>query len=229
MTLSVGTIETYVPGSTEFYETQYGNLGAEDQTPLTLSDSNLWLVDTTTLDPDGTEDLSLLLLNPDGSTTEGYLAPMGSTTLGSTTGDITIYGSTPTTDSVLYTNSSALQLSDGSSLLEVQGGTQSSATLSADGSSNLGSATLTGIGTTSGADTTLSGTGSTGSLTLPSTGDGDGSGTPTTGGLDGNPDTPIEVQPVPFDLHTSLGLIILGAVVVVRRRGWWQRRSMAQS
>jgi hypothetical protein len=240
MTLSVGTIETYVPGSAEFEQTQYSNLGTEERESLSLSDSNLWLVDSTTLNQDSTGDLNLLTLYSTSSTTdtEGYLAPMASTAMASTTGDITIYGSTPTTDSVLYTSGSVLQLSDGSPLLEVQGGTQSSTTLIADGGSSSDAATLTdfGINARSGTTASVTGTGTTGSLTGIST-DGptgtDGgsgvvtggdAGTATTGGLDGTPDTPGEVQPVPFDLHTSLGLLILGVIVVVRRRGWWHRR-----
>ncbi|MFH7243176.1 MAG: hypothetical protein ACHWZW_10035 [Spirulina sp.] len=240
MTLSVGTIETYVPGSTEFYETQYGNLGTDERESLSLSDSNLWLVDSTALKQSSTDDLSLLALYSASPTTdtEGYLAPMASTTMASTTGNVTIYGSTPTADSVLYTNSSALQLSDGSPLLEVQGGTQSSATLISNSGGGLSPTTLTNFGGTSGTSTTTSGTGSTGSFTGggtddPSitdggdgvgTGDGGGSGTPTTGGLDGTPDIPGEVKPVPFELHTSLGLLTLGAIVIVRRSGWWRRR-----
>ncbi len=241
MTLSVGTIETYVPGSTEFEQTQYGDLGTKERESLSLSDSNLWLVDSTALKQSSTDDLSLLTLYSASATTdpEGYLAPMASTAMASTTGDITIYGSTPTADSVLYTNGSALRLSDGSPLLDVQGGTQSSATLIANGG-GLNPTTLTTLGITSGSDTPTSVTGATGSLSLPSTGpngpvitdggggvgtgEGGGSGTPTTGGLDSIPDLPGEVKPVPLELHTSLGLLTLGAIVIVRRSGWWHRR-----
>lgn len=49
MTLSVGPIESYIPGSTWFDLTKYSDLGTQEQVSVNLTDSNLWLVDESQL------------------------------------------------------------------------------------------------------------------------------------------------------------------------------------
>jgi hypothetical protein len=226
MSLSIGTIETY---STEFDQIQYGDLGTQDSNSLTLSDSNLWLVDSTSLDGLNTDEFNL-----DGSTSlysdgDGYLAPMSSTSMESTTGDITVYGSDPNADNILYTSSSSLQISDDVSLLEVEGETQSGSSLTSNsGEVSFSPADSEFTLTNSGA--TIDGTNSSSSLALPDSGDSTDSGTTTettvetSSGSASDLALSANIQDVPFEMHSALGLLIIAAVVVVRRSQGWRRR-----
>lgn len=234
--LSVGTIETY---STELDQTQYGSLDSQSTDSLTLSDSNLWLVDSTTLDGLTIDELTL-----DGSTSlysdnSGYLAPMSNTTMESTTGDITVYGSDPTADNILYTSSSSLQTSDSISLLEVQGETQGGTSLTSSSGSLSSSTTDSGFNLTS-LDSPTDSTTSAEALALPSSdpaqsSDPINSGDPVDSGITtetavetnsvsgSNPAPSTEIKDVPFEMHSALGLLVVGAIAVMRRGSWWKQ------
>lgn len=229
MSLSVGTIETYVPNSTEFTQTQYDDLGTQNRDSLTLSDSDLWLVDSTTLTAPNTDNYSLYDLTSLYSDEEGYLAPMSSTNMESTTGEITVYGSDPSTDNILYTGDPSLQMIDGTPLLEVQGDTQGGSTLlSSSGALSTGTAdsefTLTSSDPVAVGSTSLS------SLALPDSGDPTDSGTITETTVEANSGSgsdlalSADIQDVPFEMHSALGLLMIAAVVVVRRSQGWRRR-----
>jgi hypothetical protein len=233
MTLSIGTIESYVPGSTEYDQTQYADLGTQGRDSISLSDSNLWLVDSTSMDQLSTDGISLLTVDSTSLTTDGqgYLAPMSDTTMQSTTGDITVYGSDPNTDSILYTSDPTLQLSDGAPLLEVQGSTQSGTSLL---SGSGGTSTTTDGGTLTSSDPAISGAGSTGSVALTGSGDSTNSGSvqgvsdvADSGSVLGVNDlaggdigTSGDIQDAPFELHSAVGLLVIGAIVIGRRWDW---------
>ncbi|MEA5452417.1 hypothetical protein VB780_27840 [Leptolyngbya sp. CCNP1308] len=224
MSLSVGTIETYVPNSTEFTQTQYSDLGTQDRDSLTLSDSDLWLVDSTTLTALNTDNSSIYDVTSLYSDGEGYLAPMSSTNMESTTGKITVYSSDPSTDNILYTGDSSLQMSDGTPLLEVQGDTQSGSTLLSS-IGDLRAGTTDGEFTLTGSDPMAFSSNSLGSLSLPA-GDNTAEGNTAievNSILGSNIATSTDITDVPFEMHSALGLLVIGAITVVRHGNLWRR------
>lgn len=230
MSLSVGTIETYVPDSTEFTQTQYGDLGTQDRDSLTLSDSDLWLVDTTTLNSLNIDSYSLYDSTSLYTDQQGYLAPMSSTNMESTTGGITVYSSDPSTDNILYTGDPSLQMIDGTPLLEVQGDTQGGSTLLSS-SGTLSTGTTDSEFTLTSSDPVTASSISSGSLALP-TGDNtaeSNAALEVTAATTSSSSLEIssEVTPVPFEMHSALGLIAIGAIAVVRRSNLWRRQSAA--
>lgn len=62
MSLSVGPVQSYVPGSTWFDLTQYSDFGLQEQVSVTLIPSNLWLVDQSQLNFDDTATANLAFL-----------------------------------------------------------------------------------------------------------------------------------------------------------------------
>ncbi|WP_017296675.1 hypothetical protein [Nodosilinea nodulosa] len=231
MALSVGTIETY---STELNQIQYSDLGTQGSDSLTLSDSNLWLVDSTSLNGLDTSALNLdgsLSLYSDGN---GYVAPVSSTSMESTTGDIAVYGSDPNADSVLYTNTSSPQTSGDISLLEVGGVTQSGSSLTSS-SGELSSSSTNSDFTLASSGSTTGGTNSGAALALPSSGDPTASSDPASGITTettiaansvsgGNLAPSTDIEAVPLEIHSALGLVIIAAVIILRRSRGWRRR-----
>ncbi len=234
MSLSIGTIETY---STELDQTQYDGLNTEDSNSLTLSDSNLWLVDTTNLGDQTTDSFSL-----DGSTSlysdgDSYLAPMASTNMESTTGGITMYSSDPNADNILYTGDPSLQLSESTPLLEIAGNTQSGGSPISSGG-DLSSSTTGSDFTLTNSDPITDATISSGSLALGESGNSTESGdlvdstttTETTfeavSGSGAGSDLALapDIKDAPFEMHSALGLLVIAALVVLRRRQGWRRR-----
>ncbi|MFQ4138574.1 hypothetical protein PGN35_019900 [Nodosilinea sp. PGN35] len=225
MSLSVGTIDTY---STELDQVQYSNLGTQDSNALALSGSNLWLVDTSSFDDQNTDNLGLEGFTSLYSEGDGYLAPMASTDMASTTGGITMYSSDPNADGILYTGDSSLQTSDSVSLLEVEGQTQGGGSQSSSGS-GLSSSTPDEFTLTT-SDPITDATTSAGSLALPESGasigssDLTGGGTSTqpifetTGGSSSDLTPAADIKDAPFELHSALGLLAIAAIVVLRRR-----------
>ncbi|WP_035992555.1 hypothetical protein [Leptolyngbya sp. KIOST-1] len=225
MSLSVGTIDTY---STELEQVEYSDLGTQDSNALTLTGSNLWLVDTSSLDDQTTAGSGLEGFTSLYSDGDGYLAPMASTDMASTTGGITLYSSDPNADSILYTGDPSLQLSDSVSLLEIEGETQSGGSQIASGG-DLSASTSDSDFTLTNSDPVTDATTSAGSLALPGGGEtnssdvtGDNTATQTvfetTGGTSNDPYSAAEIQDVPFEMHSALGLLAIAAIVLLRRR-----------
>ncbi|HEY9621816.1 MAG TPA: hypothetical protein V6C78_15760, partial [Crinalium sp.] len=65
MSLSVGPIQSYIPGSTWFDLTQYSDISDQQQVSVNLTSSNLWLVDTSQLNG-GTVDTAPISLVGEG-------------------------------------------------------------------------------------------------------------------------------------------------------------------
>ncbi|WOD41536.1 hypothetical protein [Nodosilinea sp. E11] len=237
MSLSVGTIETY---STESDQIQYDGLNTQESNSLTLSDSNLWLVDTTGLSDQTTDSFSLYTSTSLYSDGEGYLAPMASTNMESTTGGITMYTRDPNADNILYTSDPSLELSESAPLLAIEGDTQGGSSLSAS-SGTFGSSTTDSDFTLTNLDATTSDSFASGSLALPGSSGGEGS-TAEGSAVAGSTATAIEVTEVasndlasaadikaaPFEIHSAIGLLVLGAMIASRRWGWRRQTFMPQ-
>lgn len=120
MSLSVGPIQSYVPGSTWFDLTQYSNLGTQERVSINLADSNLWLIDSSDLYLPYNYAPRVAFIN-EGA---GYQSPISMTATGSTTGEITIFPNLSGTNSILPSRNAPLRIGDWVQLSEISAGTQ---------------------------------------------------------------------------------------------------------
>lgn len=253
MSLSVGPIQSYVPDTAWFDLTKYSDLGTQERVSINLADSNLWLIDSSQLNliTDYAPRIAFLAgqENSDGT---GYLAPLGLTTSGSTTGGISVFRDALNADGALSNPEAPLQLGDWVELSSLQGGTQIGFSAAAGGVTTSSSDFLnpsasfnsTNFGS-SGSPilwTAYAAPSATNPLLLlgyedAATADGvsDGVFAIDIGAENFNSifasanlgqDPTINfaaAEPAPFEMHSALGLLTLGAIVMARRKGWWRR------
>jgi hypothetical protein len=252
MALSVGPIQSYVPGSTWFDLTQYSNLGLKEQVSINLSSSNLWLVDSSQLALPYNYAPRLSVVPTDGVyPSNPNLQPTGVLY----TEGITFADSSTATVALPNVNTS-LGLGAQVQTSAVQGSGQLDAVTTASGIFQTGSPGLsTGYQTSSSSSSSLSSlvpwasSTSSGSQTAGANSQttsprisgsnqttvnqgnpgASSSGTIVTGGnpntpqtpptsnsVDSNPTSPKPV-PAPFEIHSTLGLLIVLGIVAGRR------------
>jgi hypothetical protein len=120
MVLSVGPIQSYVPGSTWFDLTQYSNLGTQERVSINLAESNLWLIDSSSLYLPYNYAPRIAFIN-EGA---GYQSPIQLSTSGATNDIATIFSNLSGTNSIFPSRDAPLQVGDWVQLSEILGGTQ---------------------------------------------------------------------------------------------------------
>ncbi|MDX2215601.1 MAG: hypothetical protein SFY66_20230 [Oculatellaceae cyanobacterium bins.114] len=230
MDLSVGPIESYIPGSSWFDLTQYSDLGVQEQVSVNLTASNLWLVDKSQLNFQDSAQPPIVLPG------EGqlYESPVQISAIASPDLTLSQVGGSYTPESSITTTTLPVETggnvtfsgingeidSDGSTLTTSSG--QSTITvIQMISPSNPISSTSSGsplfstaypnsdppqTTTTSETPETLFPPTST-LISPPSLTPGTTPGT-TPGITPGTPISTTEVVPVPFDINTTLGLLI---------------------
>jgi len=129
MSLSVGPIQSYVPGSTWFDLTKYSDLGTQERVSINLAESNLWLIDSSSLYLPYDYAPRIAFIN-EGA---GYQSPIQLSADGSTNGTVTVFPNLSGTNSVLPSSGAPLQVGDWVQLSEILGGTQLNFSVTPDG------------------------------------------------------------------------------------------------
>lgn len=220
--VTVGPIQTYSDDSLLSSSTTTSQPVVQNNVSVTLTDSDLWLVDTSKLNAQTestTSSTSFLTLDP---------AAQDNTTFD----NVTMTASSPLASSALESSSRSLQtnLPEGNSLMlaEVTGGTQlSSDGISTMSTSSSGSSSATSSGSTSGS---LSGGGDSGGGGTSSSGGGAGTSSSSDSSSPGqSPNTsqttttsttqtttnpqpstsPSSPVPVPFEVSPTLGVLLI--------------------
>ncbi len=252
MTLSVGPIQSYVPGSTWFDLTKYSNLGTQERVSINLAESNLWLIDSSDLYLPYDYAPRIAFIN-EGA---GYQSPVSMTATGSTTGDITVFSNLSGTDSILPSSNAPLQVGDWVQISEIQAGTQLNFSVTPNGAVSSGRAPLSTDYTLNPTDpsnpnspifwTAYADPKATKPLVLLGYEDIVGSGSDndfndgiiaidvgqenfdaifTAANLGQDPQINLkDAQAAPFEMHSAAGLLVIGAIVIGRRKGWWRLR-----
>lgn len=233
MDLSVGPIESYVPESSWYDMTQYSDVGVQEEVSVNLTDSNLWLVNDSQLNFQDSSQPPIMLPG-EGQLYESPVAISAVTasdvilsdvggsytpesTLTTTTlpvetgGDVTFSGINGEIDS----DGANLSSSSGASITIIQMTASSGFTLPTNPDSPLISTAYPNSNppetttTTSETDDPLFPPTST-VVSVPGLTPGTTSTTSSTpsSGTSEPSDPPIDVVPVPFDAHTSVGLLI---------------------
>lgn len=118
--VSVGPIQSYVEGSTWFDLTKYSNFGVQERVSINLTESNLWLVDSSKLFLTNDYAPRVAFLN-EGA---GYQSPISLTASGATNGTATVFENLSGTNSILPNSNGPLEVGDWVQLSEIAGGTQ---------------------------------------------------------------------------------------------------------
>lgn len=138
MSLSVGPIESYVPDTAWFDLTQYSDLGTEERVSINLSESDLWLIDSSDLYLPYDYDVKVAFLN-EGA---GYQSPVSLSASGSTTGDVVLFDNLSGVDSVLPSANAPLEVGDWVQVSTIEGGTQLNFSVTPNGVRNPGATPL---------------------------------------------------------------------------------------
>jgi hypothetical protein len=245
MSLSVGPIQSYVPGSTWFDLTKYSDLGTQERVSINLADSDLWLIDSSDLYLPYNYAPRVAFIN-EGA---GYQSPVAMTATGSTTGEITVFENLSGTNSILPNSRAPLQVGDWVQLSEIQAGTQLNFSVTPNGVFNPGATALSTDYTLNPTDpsnpnspifwTAYADPKATKPLILLGYEDIVGSGSDndfndgiiaidvgqenfdaifTTANLGQDPEINLkDAQAAPFEVHSAVGLLVIGAIVVRRR------------
>jgi len=120
MSISVGSIQHYVQGSTWFDLTQYTQFGSSERVSVNLASSNLWLVDSSKLFLESAYAPRLAFLN-EGA---GYQSPIKVTASGATTGEATAFSNLSGYNSILPNATGPLWKGDWVQLSMMEAGTQ---------------------------------------------------------------------------------------------------------
>jgi len=250
MTLSVGPVQSYVPGSTWFDLTKYSNLGTQERVSINLADSNLWLIDSSDLYLPYNYAPRIAFIN-EGA---GYQSPVSMTAAGATTGEVTVFANLSGTNSILPSRNAPLQIGDWVQLSEIQAGTQLNFAVTPNGAVSSGRAPLSTDYTLNPTDpynpnspvfwTAYADPKATRPLILLGYEDIAGRGSDndfndgiiaidvgvdnfraifTTANLGQDPRINLrdaQTQAVPFEMHSAAGLLVIGAIVLGRRWGW---------
>jgi hypothetical protein len=245
MSLSVGPIQNYVPGSTWFDLTKYSDLGTQERVSINLADSNLWLINSSDLYLPYDYAPRVAFIN-EGA---GYQSPVAMTAMGSTPGEITIFDNLSGTNSILPNANAPLQVGDWVQLSEIQAGTQLNFSVIPNGVFNPGATPLSTdyrLNPTNPSNpnspifwTAYADPKATRPLILLGYEDIVGSGSDndfndgiiaidvgqenfaaifTTANLGQDPKINLkEAQAAPFELHSAVGLLVIGGIVAGRR------------
>lgn len=120
MSISVGSIQHYVQGSTWFDMTQYTQFGTQERVSINLASSNLWLVDSSKLFLQNAYAPRIAFLN-EGA---GYQSPITLTASGGTTGAVTVFPNLSGYNSILPNSTGPLWKGDWVQLSMMEAGTQ---------------------------------------------------------------------------------------------------------
>ena len=252
MTISVGSIQSYVPDSTWFDLTKYSTLGTQERVSINLADNNLWLIDSSALYLPYDYAPRIAFIN-EGA---GYQSPVSMTATGATTGEVTVFANLSGTNSILPSSNAPLQVGDWVQLSTIQAGTQLHFSVTPNGVVSSARAPLS-------TDYTLNPVSpynpnspvfwvayadpnATRPVILLGYEDIAGRGSDndfndgiiaidlglenfraifTKANLGQNPQINLrDAQAVPFDMHSAAGLLVLGAIVLGRRWGWGRSR-----
>lgn len=120
MSLTVGPIQSYSPGSSWFNLSDYSQLGISERVAVDLVASDLWLLDSSNLYL--TEDYAprIAFLN-EGA---GYRSPVNLSATGNTNGEVTVFENLSGYNSILPSRGAPLSIGDWVQLSAIQGGTQ---------------------------------------------------------------------------------------------------------
>jgi Domain of unknown function (DUF4114) len=120
MTITVGSIQNYVPGKTWFNLSKYQNLATQERVSVNLASSNLWLIDSSHLFLNYTYAPRIAFIN-EGA---GYQSPVKLSADGATDGEVTVFRNLSGTNSILPSANAPLKLGDWVQVSTIQGGTQ---------------------------------------------------------------------------------------------------------
>lgn len=120
MSISVGSIQHYVQGSTWFDMTQYSQFGSQERVSVNLASSNLWLIDSSKLFLQNAYAPRIAFLN-EGA---GYQSPIKITASGGTTGEATVFSNLSGYNSILPNSTGPLWKGDWVQLSMMEAGTQ---------------------------------------------------------------------------------------------------------
>jgi len=120
MSISVGSVQHYVQGSTWFDMTQYTQFGSQERVSINLASSNLWLVDSSKLFLQSAYAPRIAFLN-EGA---GYQSPIKLTASGGTTGEAVVFPNLSGYNSILPNSSGPLWKGDWVQLSMMEAGTQ---------------------------------------------------------------------------------------------------------
>ena len=250
MSLSVGPIQSYVPGSTWFDLTKYSGLGTQERVSINLADSNLWLIDSSDLYLPYNYAPRIAFIN-EGA---GYQSPVSMTANGSTTGDITVFKNLSGTNSILPSSNAPLKVGDWVQMSEILAGTQLNFSVKPNGVVNANAVSLSTnykLNPTSNSNpnspifwTAYADPKASKPLVLLGYEDivGPGSDNDFNDGIIAidvgqdnfkaifaranlGQDASInlkDAEAVPFEMHSALGLLVMGAIALARRGGWWK-------
>ncbi|MFQ4138573.1 DUF4114 domain-containing protein [Nodosilinea sp. PGN35] len=251
MSLSVGPIQSYVPGSTWFDLAKYSSLGTQERVSLNLSESNLWLIDSSDLYLPYNYAPRIAFIN-EGA---GYQSPISMTANGATSGAVTVFSNLSGSNSILPSANAPLRIGDWVQVSEVLAGTQLNFSVKPNGVVNANATSLS-------TDYRLNPTSAynpnspifwaayadpkaTKPLLLLAYEDivGRGSDNDFNDGIlavdvgeenfwaiftraNLGQDATInlkDAQPVPLEMHSALGLLVIGAIALMRRGSWWKQ------
>lgn len=108
MSISVGSIQKYVPGSTWFDLARYNNLATKERVSINLSSSNLWLIDSSQLRLEETYAPRIAFIN-EGA---GYQSILKISSQGATTGEAVVFNNVSAYDSILPNSTGPLYRGD---------------------------------------------------------------------------------------------------------------------
>jgi len=120
MSLSVGPIQSYVPGSTWFDLTKYSDLGTQERVSINLAESNLWLIDSSDLYLPYDYAPRIAFINEGAA----YQSPIQLSADGATNGTVTVFPNLSGTNSILPNRNAPLQIGDWVQVSEISAGTQ---------------------------------------------------------------------------------------------------------
>jgi hypothetical protein len=254
MSLSVGPIQSYVPGSTWFDLTKYSSLGTQERVSINLADSNLWLIDSSDLYLPYNYAPRIAFIN-EGA---GYQSPVSMTAAGATTGQVTVFSNLSGSNSILPSSNAPLRVGDWVQMSEIQAGTQLHFSVKPNGVVSSSRASLSTDYTLNPTDpynpnspifwTAYADPKATRPIILLGYEDIAGRGSDndfndgiiaidvgvenfraifTTANLGQDPRINLrdaQAQAVPFEMHSAAGLLVIGAIVIGRRKGWWRFR-----
>lgn len=138
MPLTVGPIQSYVPGSTWFDLTRYANLGTQERVSINLANSNLWLIDSSELYLPYDYAPRIAFIN-EGA---GYQSPININTSGATNESATVFTNLSGTNSILPSSKAPLKVGDWVQLSTIAGGTQLNFSVTPNGVVNPGAQPL---------------------------------------------------------------------------------------
>ncbi|MEB3360443.1 MAG: hypothetical protein VKK04_27210 [Synechococcales bacterium] len=258
MSLSVGPIQRYVPGSTWFDLTKYSNLGTQERVSINLVESDLWLIDSSDLYLPYDYAPRVAFIN-EGA---GYQSPVSMTAMGSTTGEATVFSNLSGINSILPSRNAPLRVGDWVQISEVKANTQLNFSVTPNGVSNPRATPLStdsSLNPISASNpnspifwTAYADPKATKPLLLLAYEDiaGPGSDNDFNDGVlaidvgqenfnaifsranlgqdaSANLVDLTEAQAAPFEIHSAVGLLVVGAIALARRAGWWRQSQPA--